>query len=198
MLSISIRKRVLLGIKVLAYVLVHLFLAWIVFNPFNDLEMVVMKSFVAIMAGLFITYTVIKWREYFELLSIVILVNVLIVMGIHYPFYSHFKNLPAPDPSAMSIMQRVQQGAVTCMNIGKNLYTINNSKPYSTQDGHPSIGFKLCDETLQTWEELPYGWKYNKVEDPDTHDNNFLFSSQSFTKDVIVCNQVNCTLIKEE
>lgn len=193
---LSTRKKIALGIKVFAYALVHLLLASVIFHPFNDLESIVNKFFITLMTGLFIIYVVVKWREYFEFLPVVVLVNILVLIGIYYPFYSHLHNLPEPDPSALSVMQRVQQGAVSCVETGKVLYTFIGG-PRSARDGHPSIGFKLCDQN-QVWEELPHGWKYNKVEDPETYDGNFLFTSQSFKKDEIICSEMGCTLIKKE
>ncbi len=194
-LSKSTYRLILLGFKIAGYVGVNLLLAWVLFDPFSDLHILTMKFFYVLMAGFVIAYLIGNWREYFESPLIAIGVNALIIVGVYFPFGYNLINLPPPSPDALSVMKRVQQGAVLCVESGNELRTMSRSRA-SAYGGFPSIGSKLCSEQSQVWEELPHGWKYNRVENPGTIGGNFMFSSQSYDNDFIICNEVDCTITK--
>ena len=196
-LSKSTRRLILLGFKIAGYVGVNLLLAWVLFDPFSDLHMLTMKFFYVLIAGFVITYLIGNWREYFESPLIAIGVNALIIVGIYFPFGYNLINLPPPSPDALNVMKRVQQGAVLCVESGSELRTMGRRSGgrASAYGGFPSVSNKLCSEQSQVWEELPHGWKYNKVENPGTI-GSFMFSSQNYEKDFIICNEVGCTITK--
>ncbi len=141
----------------------------IVVDPLFENDIRYIAGTVGALMGLVVV--VAFWRVFGKQLWVLVAsvgVLAIIVLGV----YVHIKQLPPPAAGVDTILVGYQQVALKCVQEGVATFT-------------------TCSQE-SSWNMLPSGWRYTKIEDADIRDGTFAFGAHSRAGDVIFCTEQGC------
>lgn len=131
------------------------------------------------------TFANFLWKSYGNKALTVSIIFLILIGLLMYSVLSRAVSVTG----AYETMIANQQVALKCVKINADLRGI-------WKWGVPRTASPVCNQEPESWELLPFGWKYNQLTDAKVSDGTFKFSARSRNGDLIECTEQGCFFVE--